>query len=74
MDGGGAPGKAIGTVPVITIEDGVTTGGAFRVFTAMYIQGGEDITEVIIGTVARGTTDGFHINNLYVDMGITDVN
>jgi hypothetical protein len=75
MDGGGAPGEAIGTVHVIMIADGVTIGGAFQVFTAMCIQGGEDITEVIIGMVARGTTDRFLINDLYVGItGITGVN
>ena len=75
MDGGGALGEAIGTVHVITIADGVTIGGAFQVFTAMCIQGGEDITEVVIGTVARGTTGQFLINDLYMGItGITGVN
>lgn len=71
MDGGGALGEAIGTVHAIMIADGVTIGGAFQVFTAMCIQGGEDITEVVIGTVARGTIDRFLINDLCV--GITGI-
>jgi hypothetical protein len=75
MVGGGALGEVIGTAHVTTIMGGVTIGVVSRVFTVVYIQGGEDITRVVIGTVARGTIGGFLINNLYVGItGITGVN
>lgn len=75
MDGGGAPGEVIGIVHGITTADGVTIETAFQGFMAVYIQGGEDITEVVTGTVARGTIGGFLMKDLCVGItGITGVN
>ena len=74
VDGGGAHGEVIGTVHGITTADGVTT-DTLQGFIVVLIRHGEDITEVIIGTVARGTINIFLITNLCMGItGITDVN
>ncbi len=63
MVGGGAPGEVIGIVHAITTTDGPIIGPS-RDFMAVWIRGGEDITVAVIGTVARGTTDGFLMTDL----------
>ncbi len=57
MVGGGALGAVIGTVHITTIVDGHIIDPVCQPSTGMYIQGGEDITAVTVGTAARGTIE-----------------
>jgi hypothetical protein len=59
-DGGGVHGKAAGTDLIIMTEGGVIT-EACRLFTGVFLQVGEIITEIINGTGIRGNISGYHI-------------
>ena len=58
--GGGVPGKAAGTVPIITTEDGVIT-EVYRLSTETFLPVGEMISEIANGKGIRGNISGYRI-------------